>query len=325
MSIKKVAVVGAGISGLVCARELQNSGAASVVVFDKGRGVGGRVATRRFASGAGADHGAQFFTVREAVFQKEVDAWVQAGAAAPWEAAFAAWDTSFHPIASDLVFYVGTPAMTSVAKHLAKSLDVQVGAKLESLSREGGEWRLRFESGKTELFDAVLSSAPPEQTAALFPLCSFSESLRKPKIAPCWAVMLRYGARLPIEWDAVFAPNYPISWMARNSSKPGREASSEVWVLHGSPVWSQTNLEKSPEWVSAELLKAFESLYQRKFPAPEEVAAHRWRYSLPTEPLSETALWDPELSLGACGDWCGGPKIEGAFLSGLSLSKKIWT
>jgi renalase len=325
VGLKKIAVIGAGISGLACARELQKSGAHSVTVFDKGRGVGGRVATRRFAGGAGADHGAQFFTVREEVFQKEVDAWVLAGAAAPWEAAFAAWDKTFHPIASDLSFYVGTPAMTSVAKHLATSLNVRVGAKVESLSREDAHWRLGFEKGETELFDTVLSSAPPEQTAALFPPCSFSESLRKPKIAPCWAVMVCYGTRLPMDWDAVFAPNYSISWMARNSSKPGRDASSEVWVLHGSPLWSEANLEQSPEWVSSELLKAFENLTGGQFPVPTEVAAHRWRYSLPTEPLAETALWDSALSLGACGDWCGGPKIEGAFLSGLSLAKKLWT
>ncbi len=322
--MKKIAVIGAGVSGLVCARELQSSGA-QVTVFDKSRGVGGRVATRRFSDGSGADHGAQFFTVREAVFQKEVDAWIAAGAAAPWDASLAAWDTSFHPIASDLVFYVGTPAMTSVAKHLAATLTVRLGAKVGPLIREGSGWRVVLETGDSETFDAVLSSAPPEQTAALLPPCAFSEKLREPKIAPCWAVMVRFPKRLPIEWDAVFAPNAAISWMARNSSKPGRDAQSEVWVLHGSPVWSEVHLEKTPEWVSVELLKAFEILHGLKFPEPVEVAAHRWRYSLPTEPLVETSLWDPALSLGACGDWCGGPKIEGAFLSGHSLSKKLWT
>lgn len=79
---KRVAIIGAGIAGLSCAQDLEAHGFA-VTIFDKSKGVGGRMSHRYFGDWE-ADHGAQYFTARDPLFQSEVAQWVQAEAAKPW-------------------------------------------------------------------------------------------------------------------------------------------------------------------------------------------------------------------------------------------------
>lgn len=322
-----VAVIGAGISGLSCARRLHVDGF-RVRVFDKGRGVGGRLSVRRGEPGAVFDHGAQYFTVKDKAMGHQVEQWIAAGVVAPWKGRIGSLDArQWTPTKSDNTRYVGVPGMTALAKQMALELDVVPNCRVTSIVRVGRSWQLTAENGEDlGLFDILVLSAPTPQTASLLDAVpEFAKKIQSVEIGPCWAVMLAFEERLAMPWDAAFIDDSSLSWIARNSSKPGRPrpVKPDCWVLHANPDWSKMHLEVSAREVQTELLGTFWQLLGLEPRQHALAEAHRWRFALPTEPLESRCLYDEELQLGACGDWCGGPRVEGAFLSGLAMAHEI--
>ena len=320
-----VAVVGAGISGLTCARTLADSGL-PVTVFEKSRGVGGRMATRRLDNGAVFDHGAQYFTVREGRFQNCVDSWQHAGLVQRWSGRI----VSLHAQnpeqdKSSTTRFVACPAMNAICRHLAENLDVRTNTRVSPPTRCQGKWLVSDETG-SELgrYDVVVLSAPAPQAGDLLQgshdLASRASSV---KIAGCWALLVQFPARIDLACEGAFVHDSPLSWIARNSSKPGRNSDLETWVLHASADWTQGHLDEPAEAIQARLLGAFWDAIGMAAVTPSYVAAHRWRYAIPTEPLPDRYLFDGDLNIGACGDWCSGPRVEGAFLSGAALAERL--
>lgn len=320
-----VGIIGAGISGLACAQLLARF-QVKVTIFEKSRGVGGRMATRRFDTGITFDHGAQYFTTRDPEFASQVEQWRTTGVAAEWKGKIVSLENG---VSTELneprARYVGTPSMNAIAKALATKLEVQTSATVQSILRNEGQWMVMDSTGSIHgPFDYVISSAPPIQTQTL--MGELSPSLAQPLssvvMAPCWAVMIQPLAPLGAAFDAAFVHGSPLSWIARNSSKAGRD-NKEGWVLHASAEWSRQNLEEPAERIATSLVDAFWHT-TRLSPQPLEIAiAHRWRYALPQEPLTNRFLLDHETKLGACGDWCGGPRVEGAYLSGRAVAQAL--
>jgi len=322
---QSVAVIGAGVAGLVCARELQRAGF-TVTVFEKSRGVGGRTSTRRGDAGAAFDHGAQYFTVKDPAMAAHVQTWLDCGVVAKWEARIGSLSQgNWEPVDTSIDRYVGTPAMSAIAKNIASSLNVKTQTRVQSIGHNRTGWQLNAGPGEQHNgFSHLIINAPAPQAAELtaeFP--EFRRTAQQTSMAPCWAAMVTLEERPPLPWDAAFVENSPLSWVARNSSKPGRPTGPECWVLHASPEWSQQHLEESPGPVADMLLQAF---WEATGIAPQllrSAAAHRWRYALPDKPLEQRFLYDANINLAACGDWCGGPRVEGALLSGLALAAHI--
>ncbi len=342
-----VAVIGAGVAGLSAARVLVDHGL-RVTVFDKGRAPGGRISSRRASRGSDEawtmDHGAQYFTARDPVLRTHVTSWETDGVVAPWNGRLVRISEADGVLrvepATESVRWVGVPEMRAVARHLADGLDVRCGVRvvaLEPPSDVARGWRIRTggdrpgeASGGSERFDAVLLTPPAPQTLELLGSHAprISERLRSIRMRPCWAVMLVLPHAVPVEWDGAFLPGPVLSWVARDSSKPGRSGSGgEHWVLHATPEWSEEYLEADPDAVASALLDAFRSrireLGEQKLPEPTERVAHRWRFAIPDPPLEERALWDAGLGLGVAGDALGGPRVEGAFLSGRALAVRL--
>jgi renalase len=323
--IQTVGVIGAGIAGLACAQTLHSSGV-EVTVLEKSRGVGGRVATRRIDGGVTFDHGAQYFRVRDTVFAARVRQWCAAGTAAVWQGRIV---TLNQGVVTDLAEpqdrYVGVPGMNAIAKSLATGLDVRTNVKAQSIRRLDGRWQLEDATGTPYgPFDVVISTAPPPQTTGLYGdlAAILAEPFSLVTMAPCWAVMLRLRAPMQVPYDAAFVQDSPLSWIARNSSKPQRDA-AECWVLHASANWSRDHLEESAETIAQTLIEQLWQATQQASQSLQFTVAHRWRYALPQEPLSPRFVLDWDVNLGACGDWCGGPRVEGAFLSGLAMAAAV--
>ena len=334
----RIAMIGAGIAGLIAARTLTDHGLA-VRVFDKSRGVGGRMATKRTDNGLKFDHGAQYFTARDCRFCRYVRSWVEDGIVAPWEGRIVhVHNGKILAEKAQQVRYVALPGMNGLGKHLAEGLDLSLGTTVSQLrSARGGQWQLLDDQGESlGEFDKVIVNTPPPQAIAILQghtdLC---EQIARVEMNPCWAVMLALGSRLRVDFDGAFVESNPLSWVSRESAKPERTGpTADQWVLHASPTWSAAHLEDDPTAVATELVDQFATALglsrgdRDLLAKPAHVAAHRWRYAIPTRPLDADFLWDPTQGIGACGDWCGGPRIEGAFLSGMAMAGAVlrhWT
>ena len=321
----EVAVIGAGLSGLVCARVVSDHGH-RVRVLDKARGPGGRMSTRRIGHWQ-FDHGAQYFTVRDARFARWVDVWLEDGVVAPWDGRIAVLDRGSVTVkeGDSTERFVAVPGMNAICRQLAVDVDVVYGTRIDSLERQANRWRLASSEGlDIGSFDAVVVSAPAPQTAALLACTAPDLAGRSAAVemAPCWAVMAAFARPLDLEFDGAFVHGSPLGWLAQNSSKPGRP-DGETWVLHGSPEWSREHLELEAEEAATRLLAAFRDAVGGSPEAPVHLVAHRWRFALPVNVVPDECLFDAELGLAACGDWCGGPRVEGAVVSGRAAARRI--
>jgi len=317
-----IALIGAGIAGLSCATALQRAGL-KVSLFDKSRGPGGRMSTRR-GDDWQCDHGAQYFTARHPAFRAEVARWQQAAVAGVWEPRLWIFDGHSPQVHESTVErFVGMPAMTAPARYLAGTLAVSAPTNIAQLRQQTYGWQIFSpEHGWLETrFAAVLLAVPAPQAVPLLQQAApdLAALAGGAVMRGCWALMLRFAAPVDLPFDAAFVNQGPLRWIARNSSKPGR-GGEETWLLHACADWSEAHLEEEPESVAAALLSAFGQLGA---PLPQDWTVHRWRYA-DTEPaLDEACAWRPDIGLGLCGDWLNGGKVEGAWLSGRALAEQV--
>lgn len=308
----KIAIIGSGLSGLACADHLAAAGH-QVALFDKARGPGGRMSTRRIDSDAGTisfDHGAQYFTVRDPAFQETVSGWERLGAASRW------------PDAGDDA-WVGVPSMNAPVKLLAASHDVTWSARIVGLVRNENTWQLQSDGDPIDaVFDLVVMAIPSEQAAELLDPWEpdFAAIAAATASAPCWTLMLAFEESLGIA-KPIFRDDATIGWAARNSDKPGRTG-PESWVIQASPSWSVDHLEDSQDDVIARLSARFAELSGAALPDPLIASAHRWRYAR-SGSADCKALFNGDLKIGVCGDWMLGPRVECAWVSGRALADLI--
>ncbi len=306
--IMDVAIVGAGIAGLSAGTALVAAGY-QVAIFDKGRGAGGRMATRRLTTPVGEvqfDYGAQYFTIRDPAFAACVHRWAEIGHAARW------------PAAGDDA-WVGMPAMNAPLKAMASELRIEWSAQIDRVEPHETGWRLHGDGLTDTSYDAVVIALPAEQSAALLAPINgdFAGLAAATASAPCWTVMAAFAQPVLISSDVLLADGAAIGWAARNSAKPGRSG-PEAWVIQGSPEWSAVHLEDDTDAVAHALMTAFNARAGYS-PKSLTVIAHRWRYAR-SGAAGGGFRWDAVQRLGLCGDWLTGPRVEAAWLSGRSLA-----
>lgn len=302
----RIGIVGAGVAGLACADRLAESGI-SVQLFDKGRRAGGRLSSLRL-DGRAWDFGAQYFTVRDPRFANRVASLTEQGHCAPWAGG---------PPGA----LVAMPDMASLVHALAAQHAVSFDVRIEVARRSDQGWWLN--GGETGFgpFDALVVALPAEQAAPLLAMhdLDLAREAVSCRSLPCWTVMAGFGGPLEGLPDYL-RDNGVIAWAARNSSKPDRPP-GECWVIQASPHWSLRNLDAQADSVAQQLLGEWRALGYT-IPEPVFLKAHRWRFAMTTG-SHEAPLWRSDLALGACGDWCAGPRIEDAWLSGARLADRM--
>lgn len=344
LSSLRVAIVGAGLSAASCAHSLRGVGA-DVVVFEKSRGVGGRMATRRApwtdADGvdkaAEFDHGAQFISARHARFRAALRRAEQQGAVARWDLrVHAAW-----PVPAARERFVATPHMPALCRHWLQGSTVHLQTTVQRLQRQAGQagsWEVVDSQGHTHGgFDRVVLALPPAQAAVLLAghRDDWADSLAATPMAPCWTLMA-VTDDVDWPWDACEPTRGPLAWVVRNDRKPGRSAPAgcATWVAQASAAWSAQRLEQDPLSVAEELRAAL----KRLLPTGRDVhwhhsSVHRWRYAAPVGAGAQAAelaadaaslcRWDANLGLGVCGDFLAGSDLEAAWRSGDELADEI--
>ncbi|GIX25978.1 MAG: hypothetical protein KatS3mg122_3209 [Caldimonas sp.] len=318
MTVSRVALIGAGLAGLTCARALAAAGV-QVQLFDKSRGPGGRLSTRHSPAGP-FDHGGADFAAHSSDFAQQVQQWSQAG----WLAREGGTG------------YTGVGEMNALLRALAQGLPLQLDTEIAAIEPAGdGRWQLRAHQQAPALgdrrFDAVVVAMPAEQAAPLLGASpALAQAMRSVRSQPTWTVMAAWPRALPARGERLQPAAGPLREARRDDTRPGRPRVAGVgcrWVLHASPQWSAHNLDAPAVQVVRRLLEAFSEALGVQLARPVYAEAHLWRHAQVPSPLSEPCGWDAALRIGACGDaWHGADGIDGverAWLSAQALARAM--
>ncbi|MFK7927740.1 MAG: NAD(P)-binding protein, partial [Myxococcota bacterium] len=305
-----VAVIGAGPAGAMCARTLADHGV-DVVVYDKSRGAGGRMSTRR-RHALRFDHGAPSLGEMPACLDRHLRAWVESGLLKPWNGPFVRL-TRDGTTPLDLARrYVPTPSMNALPKHLLKDLATRFSHRATAIERVKTGVQIQFEDRPEVVVDHVLVCIPAPQAQALLAHIEphMSATLAAVQTTPQWVGMAEASGPPPGDWSAAALTDHPVlSAIIRNQSKPGRPR-GEQWVVHASTEWSAAHLEDTAEAVSQALRDALHRVLPNL--SFMDLSAHRWRYSRVKEPVSQPFLWSDDAKVAAAGDGVLGDGVGAA-------------
>ncbi len=301
----RVAIIGTGLAGLACARHFAQHGG-MVTLFDKSRGYGGRMATRR-GDGGVFDHGLP----------------------------------GFDPLASEIVDVlrdlpewgpdwrkVGVPSMNALPRALGGEYDSHLETRINSVATGDALTLTDISGNRFEGFDRVAVAIPAPQAAELLAAHGARfEAVSGVTYAPDWTLMLSGVEGLPPAWDVCTPTSGPIGLAIREAGKPDRSAIPERWTVHAARQWSVNNLERDAGDVADDLCSAFEALTGLTTTDSTNKVAHRWRFSQPENPVKAPFLLSADRRLGACGDWCGSEREGGdaraAWISGAALAEAM--
>lgn len=316
----KIAIIGAGMSGLSAAHLLNNY--AEVTLFEKARGVSGRMSTRR-AKPYFFDHGTQYFTARTQPFKDFIRPLIEKKIIEPWNARYLKFDDNQIIERKNWIdedpHYVGVPGMNEVGKYLAKNLNIHMNTKITSLEHKE-RWQLTDNEGyRYGGFDFLISTAPSPQTIELLPKTfKYYNNAKTIEMRACFSLMLGFEKSLPLEFDAAHIENADLSWIAVNSHKPGR---SEHYTLiaHSSEKYADAHINDNHDEVMQYLITEASRIIGHDVSIADYKTIHGWRYANNAKQEISPIFLDQDHKLAACGDWCLGGRVEGAFNSAYNL------
>ena len=319
---QNIAIVGAGISGLSAARKLIEKH--NVTIFDKSRGVGGRMSTR-YSEAYEFDHGAQYFTAKDKRFKMILSSETFEDVIKPWDS------RAFYKKENDLIpdtggfRYVSYPRMNSFAKKLSKGLNISLNSNVSSIHKDKEKWVLETADGKVYRgFDLVILALPNQQAISLMPIeTNYFKKVKEVEMDPCFALMIGLKKKYDFGWDSLRLNNNINSWLAVNSSKPGRSTDQTALVIHSAVEWSKKNKSGDITWVQDQMEAAASKTCGIDISEAHHKVIHRWMFASVSKPSSEGYFYDHSLKIATCGDWCNGGRVEGAYISGLMVAKII--
>lgn len=314
-----IAIIGAGIAGLTAALRAREAGF-TPMIFEKSRGPGGRLASKRTQDGASVDMGAQFFTVRNPRFKALLADYAGEEALQLWDATL--WHENTQGVVDrfhQAQRYVGTPRMTAVTRALSANLAINAGTRITAVTPGPDGWTLTTDQDPQGPFSRVIITAPPEQARALLAESLVASlALEDFRMLPCWTLALRFDEALTPGFDGMQLAHECLGWVARNTSKPQRGV-AEWWVLHANSAWSATHQDSGSGEVAAAMTTAFRQRFDIR-QAASDYLVHRWLYARPAGGPTPGFLSTAEGGIGLCGDWLAGGRVEGAFESADALA-----
>ena len=303
-----VVVIGAGMSGIACARALHAAGL-PVRLIDKGRGIGGRMATRRVSVAGNSitfDHGAQYL-------DQSQDA---ANIAALGHEAVAAWH-----LAEGTSRIVGVPGMAALPKALAHDLDVTLNTRVATVRERGNVYEIETDAGKTTVSHMVITVPAPQLTPILGETHLIVQQASRVLMRPCLTLMAAFNRDTPAPFVTKRDANATLTWIAQNNTKPGRSTAYQTWIAQAHPDWSTTNIDVDQSEIKAQLV---DLLCSELGVDPVKIChagLQAWRYGLVEKPLGQSFLTHKMLWAG--GDWCCGPKVQDAWQSGSEIAADV--
>ena len=320
----KIAIIGAGLSGLSVAYLLKDY--AEITIFEKASGVSGRMCTWS-AKPYFFDHGAQYFTVRTKAFQDFIHPLINYGLIECWNANYIKFDgdtiTESSNWSTDEPRYVGVPGMNTITRYLSEGSDVHLNTRITSLIKED-TWILSDENCQLyNDFDWVISTVPAPQATEILPSkFKYHSEIKAVQMRACFALMLGFSKRLPLEFGAAYVNNSDLSWISVNSQKPGRTDQFSL-IVHSSNKYAEKHFDDDRKVVMQHLCDETSSIIGHDVGIADYKNIHGWRYANNVNRENCTIFLDHHLKLAACGDWCLGGRVEGAFNSAYMLSNEM--
>ena len=305
--MRRIAIIGAGLSGLVLARRLD--GIAEVTVFDRAPG-----------------HASDLRHTR--AFREFLQPLLDDGVVSNWSPAFAELDRDRIRDArawnDDYPHYVGTPRMSAIGKYLSRGLAVNTNTRIAGFEQASGRWTLLDSQGNSRGdFDWVILTTPAPQAATLadgFP--ELVELCEERRMRACFALMLGFEKPLELPWEAAVVRNADISWMCVNSSKPGRSAPFTL-LVHSTNAWADRHVDDDAELLRDQLLDEASAVSGHDLRTARHCDLHRWRFANMDKRRGSDCYIDHDTRLAACGDWFLRGRVEAAFTSAFALHAKL--
>ncbi|MBF2058170.1 MAG: FAD-dependent oxidoreductase [Cyanobacterium sp. T60_A2020_053] len=316
----KIAVIGAGIAGLTLATRLQEKGI-EVRVFDKGRGVGGRMSSRRTDWGY-IDHGTQYFGLENDRFRDFIATY--GNILQPWEGRWGLWqDGKLQEDEVEKPRYVPTKAMNNLCKYLAGDVTVKLETRIIKLVKED-TWTLIDENNHHYTdFDTVILTAPVAQSLALLPDNSpLKAQIDGLTMLPCYSLMVVPTHKINLPYDGIKFVHPVLGWLSVNDSKPLRHSAGAL-VIQSNFNFALDNLMTDSAVVTQQLIDSVEKIFNITLNNFLYQSLHLWRYALPAQMNPQGYYYDDSCNLGMCADWCANGRVEGAFLSADALAQHL--
>lgn len=298
-----IVIIGSGMAGLACARRLADAGLAAIVL-DKGRDIGGRVATRRVGD-LQFDHGAQYVNAHDAGFAAVLHSLGDS---------VAGWQDG-----TGRTHNVGVPGMSAIPKALGAGLDIRQNAQVTLVVQDDDGWALHLDTDTMRAARVVVTVPAPQVAGLLGAEHPLVAALAPVRLVPCLTLMAAVTATAPFvaRQDA----DDPLAWIAQDSAKPSRpQSAATLWVAQSGEAFSRAFLEESPTQIAARMLPLLCDRLGVTADRVTHASAHRWRYARVTQALGQPFLRNPGSTLYLGGDWCIGPRVEAAWTSGTAIA-----
>lgn len=319
---KRIAIIGAGISGLTLAQNLKAH--ADVIVYEKARGVGGRMSTR-YADPFYFDHGTQCFTARSRQFQDFLKPFMDAGIIAEWSGKVINLEIDkketkrlwFEP------HLVASPNMNSLCKKLAEGLDIRLTTEIAPVAqKQSAAWVLQDKQGnELGVYDWVISTAPPAQTLKLFQTALPDDSpLQTARMQGCYALMIGFNKPWDRQWIAAKVRDNPIKWISINSSKPGRNKAVTAIVAHSRNSWADEHIDDDMAEAQKFLLAQFQAVSGINYENADYISTHRWKYAIVEETQKPGFYLEPNKRIAATSDWASTSRVEEVWMNAKKLA-----
>jgi predicted NAD/FAD-dependent oxidoreductase len=333
----KIAVVGAGISGLSAGRELANAGH-EVLVFEKSGGYGGRLATRYAGKDQSQklDHGVPFFTAEKPEFKKFIEELKEKNILTTWDGNFAERDKAGRITSSEIgnQYYIATGGMNKIGKYLGRNLDIRLNEKVGGLTHIGENrtkkrsWMLNFPTARTESADAVIIAAPARQAYAMLnttideiETLKLVREIDEVEYESQYSLMVGFEKNDIPDWNALECDDEIINWISNESTK--RSINANNLVIHTTSAFAKKHLYTDRDKIKETILDQLSTILGGWAALPDWSQLHLWRYSRAINPLpyDYMEIKGNDTPLALVGSYMNGNSVESAYLSGLQLGR----
>ncbi|WP_226669890.1 NAD(P)/FAD-dependent oxidoreductase [Metabacillus litoralis] len=316
---KPVVVIGAGISGVMAASIVRENGFDHIVVLDKGRSVGGRMATRRIDEGK-VDHGAQFMTVRTEIFQSYVEKWENQDLVSEW-------------FGDPYPRYKGNEGMNSIVKKLAEQLPVKLNTKVVSVQQEKADYLIQTDNGERMEARGIILTAPAPQSLDMIQHLEIGEyekqQLEAITFNPCFVLLITLNQSSQLPESGYRIDDLPDGIERIVDHQKKGISSIPTVCVYSTGEWAKTHDELTEEEIRHILLEKIKGIISAEHII--DIQHKRWRYSeaisTVSEPFLDLKLEKPFLIAGDAfltkNDISGRTRIESAFLSGLAAGQEM--